>query len=718
MLPINPSKIPQLYSQALDLQNKGRAKEALAIYQNILQANPKIAEAHFQIGQIRMKALDFESAAKAFGQAAALKPKQPAIWQSYAEALLRLDDATATSAALRQLEASGLPSDTRQKISQRLSNRSGKTKVDTGGIRPERLQDVVRALNAGDAAAAERKVRALLRQHPSVPVLHTMLGGALRQKGDLDGAGKTFRKAIALDGSYAEAYSNYGDLLLSSGDAAGAVEQLEHARSLTPRAPATLANLANAYLSLDRRSIALDLLDRSIKIDPNNPIAYRTRAQIHAKDGLHDKARDDLKKCLALGLKTAQVHQLLAKALAALGDRDASIATIDKAIAMEPKNAAMYSAKATILQSLGDFDAAADIFRQAYEVDPTNGQIYRTFSASHKFTEDDPVLALMEDTYARDDLRQHDRMQLGFALSKAMEDIKAHDRVFTYLNDANRLVREEHKYHISQRRDEVDRMKKAFAGFKPDGHPLTNDSDYAPIFVTGMPRSGTTLIEQILASHSTVTGAGETGRFARQGYGLMLPPSGDRAIGNITRAEISALADDYKAYIETLLPGSDRITDKSIQTYLVMGLVWLSMPNAKVIVVRRDPRDNLLSIYKNVFPDGTHLYSYDLHDLGQYYRMFVEMIDFWRGIAPDRFHEIRYDDLIENPEEESRKLVAAAGLEWEDACLNFHENKRKVDTLSVYQVRQPIYKSSLKAWKRYEAELQPLFDSLGDVLDD
>lgn len=717
MLPINPSKIPQLYSQALDLQKKGQAKEALAIYDNILQANPKIAEVHFQIGQIRLKSLDFEGSARAFNHAAALKPGQLAIWQGYAEALLRLDDASATSAALRQLEVSGLPDDTRRKISQRLSNRAGKTKVDTGGIRPERLQEIVNALNAGNSDAAESKARALLRRNAGVPILYNMLGGALRLKGDVDGAVKAFRKAIALDGSYAEAYSNYGGLLLDHGDAAGAVEQLEHARSLTPRAPATLANLANAYLAMDRQFAALDLLDRSIKIDPNNPIAYRTRAQIHAKDGKHDKARDDLKKCLALGLKTAQVHQLLAKSLAALGDRDGSLAMIDKAIAMEPKNANVYSAKATILQSLGEFDAATESFRRAYELDPTNGQIYRTFSASHQFSKDDPVLGLMEETYKRSDLEPTDRMQLGFALSKAMEDIKAHDRVFTYLNDANRLVREQYDYDISLRRTEVDRIKKAFAGFDPDNHPLTNDSDYAPIFVTGMPRSGTTLIEQILASHSTVTGAGETGHFARQGYGLLLPPSGDRSVNGLTHGEISQLAEDYKAYIDALLPGSDRITDKSIQTYLVMGLVWLSMPKAKVIVVRRDPRDNLLSIYKNVFPDGTHLYSYDLHDLGQYYRMFVEMIDFWRDIAPDRFHEIWYDDLIANPEEESRKLVAAAGLEWEDACLNFHENKRKVDTLSVYQVRQPIYKSSVKAWQKYETELQPLFDSLGDALD-
>ena len=140
----------------------------------------------------------------------------------------------------------------------------------------------------------------------------------------------------------------------------------------------------------------------------------------------------------------------------------------------------------------------------------------------------------------------------------------------------------------------------------------------------------------------------------------------------------------------------------------------LALPNSRIIVVRRDPRDTLLSIYKNRFPEGTHLYAYDLRDLANYYATFVEMVEFWRSETPDWFTEVEYETLVANPEAESRRLIAAAGLDWEDACLNFHENKRKVDTLSVYQVRQPISGGSVKAWQRYEKELAPMIEVLAE----
>lgn len=159
-------------------------------------------------------------------------------------------------------------------------------------------------------------------------------------------------------------------------------------------------------------------------------------------------------------------------------------------------------------------------------------------------------------------------------------------------------------------------------------------------------------------------------------------------------------------------PETPQITDKSIQTYLTLGLMKLAMPNARFIVVRRDPRDTLLSIYKNVFPEGTHLYGYDQVDLARHYSTFVRMVDFWRERVPGWFHEIQYEELVADPEPQSRALIAACGLEWEDACLNFHENTRKVETLSVFQVRQPISKGSVKAWARYGDRLKPMLDQL------
>ncbi len=175
---------------------------------------------------------------------------------------------------------------------------------------------------------------------------------------------------------------------------------------------------------------------------------------------------------------------------------------------------------------------------------------------------------------------------------------------------------------------------------------------------------------------------------------------------------IATLGRNFEDYLAPRFPGAPHVTDKSIQSYMYIGLFKLALPQSRIVVVRRDPRDNLYSMYKNRFPEGTHLYTYDQRDLVTFYGTFLEMLDFWRERVPDWFYEVQYEDLVSNPEEETRKLIAACGLDWEDACLNFHENKRKVETLSVFQVRQPISKASVQGWKRFEKGLKPMLDAL------
>ena len=181
---------------------------------------------------------------------------------------------------------------------------------------------------------------------------------------------------------------------------------------------------------------------------------------------------------------------------------------------------------------------------------------------------------------------------------------------------------------------------------------------------------------------------------------------------DVSDALLKDFGSDIWQHLQHLHPDAGRVTDKSIMSYKRMGMLKAAMPNCKIIVVRRDPRDNLLSIYRNKFQEGRHLYSYSLTDLAHFYKQFERLIDFWRQKMPEGFMEIQYEDLIDDPEKHARALIDYCDLEWEDDCLNFHKTKRRVKTLSLYQVRQPIYKSSLKAWQRYEEHLQPLFEAL------
>ena len=342
---------------------------------------------------------------------------------------------------------------------------------------------------------------------------------------------------------------------------------------------------------------------------------------------------------------------------------------------------------------------------------PRATELYRMLLIGEKLAADDPLIARMQALFDDPGLTDAARAELGFALAKAMEDSGRHDRVFTYLRPANRLLHQAAPYDMDRRKRFIRQVQAACAGFDLPEAPAAGG--FAPIFVTGLPRSGTTLVEQILASHSQVTGGGELGLAWAALHDTLRREDGSlRPWTEVSGADLANVAAQVEQAMRARHPGADRITDKGVRSYTLIGPILAAFPAARMVVVNRDPRDTLLSIYRNRFEPGQHLYGNDLATLGRYYRLYEEIMAFWRETLPGRFHEIAYEDLIAAPEAETRRLVQACGLDWEDACLDFHRNRRQVHTLSVHQVRQPIYQGSVGAWKRYEAELGELFQAL------
>jgi tetratricopeptide (TPR) repeat protein len=493
-----------------------------------------------------------------------------------------------------------------------------------------------------------------------------------------------------------------------------AAESFRKAVMLAPGLATALVGLASIQTKNGRSGAALQLLERAVAASPNSVDVYRALGNALSRVHKYDAAEQAFEKAINLsqGNVSSDLLALLAQSKARSGKDEEAFNVYDQALVANPESPIATSGKAQLLQTLGRFDDAREMFLKSFEVDPNNGENYRLFSASYKAAPGDPVLDLMTKKYEDPSLAEHDRMSLGFAIAKMLEDVKDYGRVFRYLDEANALMRKAHPYSMSRRIKDVELVKEAFSDFDWHGTKIEGATDFAPIFVTGMPRSGTTLIEQIISSHSTVEGAGEVGEAAAKAHQLILVRGKSRHVSSVPHADIAGMGRNFEAFIRERFPDAPRITDKSIQTYMSLGLVKLAMPNARFVVVRRDPRDNLLSIYKNRFPDDTHLYAYDQRDLAQFYDTFVDMIDFWRERVPDWFYEVQYEDLVANPEEETRRLIAACGLEWEDACLSFHENKRKIQTLSVFQARQPISKASVALWQQYEKDLQPMLDAL------
>ena len=363
-------------------------------------------------------------------------------------------------------------------------------------------------------------------------------------------------------------------------------------------------------------------------------------------------------------------------------------------------------------QSLGQLDEAkADLLR-AIELDPSDGEAFRAYVSGQKTREGDPVVDQIEQALSRSDLKPRSRWRFHFAMAKALSDLGRHDEVFAHLHAANSLQRKAYPYDFGQ---VFDRARKHIAVFRDNlaGRPVSGAPGHA-IFVTGAPRSGTTLVENIFAAHPDVTAGGELSFLSDAmsplvsafEQGAMVEPDDLTEPGRLYLAAARRRTGAKKAF-----------TDKAIGTFSRIGFAGYALPDAPFFVLKRDPRDVALSCYRNMFADGVQRFSNDLYDIGRLIRLQEAMVAAWQTLLPNRVHIVDYEDLTAEPEPLIRQMVAQAGLEWNDACLAPHKAERRVHTLSFAQVRSPIYRESVSGWRRYETEFEPLERGLAESFD-
>lgn len=647
----------------------------------------------------------------------ALRPEEPTVWATWADAVALSGDAAAERDFLVKLRKARIIPAMRLRLQDRFGADRKGGKGATGRAPRARLDAIARLIAAARFDRAEAEATLLLRDAPDSAVAHNMLGVAIAAQGRGEAALAQFRAAIRIDPFFADPFFNMGHKLANLNRRAESERMLRAAIARAPAFAPALMLFADLLMQDLRSRDALPFLRRVVAM-PAAPAQARLKlggALNEAKD--YAEAVEVLRRVLQTDGETIYGLTTLAEAQMALGRADDALATVNRALALAPDHVVATGRKAMILQTLGRFDEARPLFQKVMEADPKNGAYFRSYMNCTKTVPGDPVVERMIGLIDQPGINPRSEMNFGFAIAKGLEDQKDHARAFTYLRRANDIVSRLTPYDHAAWLAEVARLQDAFRGHDWAGHRVAETSDAAPIFVTGMPRSGTTLIEQIISSHSRVTGGDEMDFLPKLATGCLFndPLSATaRQIAAIPDAEIAALGHAYQAQVAARFPGADVVSDKSITSYMYLGLVKLALPNARFIIVRRDPRDNLLSIYKNRFPEGAHLYAYDLRALAHHYATFVDMIEFWRAEMPDWFTEVQYETLVANPEDESRRLIAACGLDWQEACLNFHTNERQVRTLSVYQVRQPISGGSVKAWQRYEKELAPMIEVLAE----
>ncbi|MEN3752073.1 sulfotransferase [Mangrovibacter sp. SLW1] len=565
---------------------------------------------------------------------------------------------------------------------------------------------------AGKFTASLECLEYVVSLQPDNAEAHNNLANTYQRLGDLPRAQECYQRALVLRPEYAEVYSNLTLLLSDLGCIDDAVASARKALDINPQLADAYLNLANIELSRMRYADARHWVNSLLEFSPQHVGGLTALAQIMIADERYQEAVAVAQKSLAIVPGNANTHKVLGKALQGLGQYEEAEQAYNHAAEL-PGTVAEEAlvARAVLLMEIGNKEAADTVFEQALKRFPDSHRVLAARCDNKFYQSGDPDIDVMENALAREPaLPLNEQMLLHFSLGKAYLDCRNSERAFSHLDRGNAFKRATFSYDAEQISTWMKSVADVFTPALMERFKGAGVASDRPVFIIGMPRSGTTLVEQILSSHPDVYGAGELGALGRAVERVGRFPD---AVTNWSNTQFINIAADYLEQIDNLAPDAPRVIDKLPGNFLYAGLIPLLLPGARIIHCRRDPVDTCLSCYSKLF-SGEQLFAYQLDELGQFYLDYQTLMAHFRQILPQEcFIEVDYEAVVDDLESQARRLIDFINLPWDGACLAFYETRRIVRTASVAQVRQPIYTSSRGRWHRHAEHLGPLLDVLG-----
>ena len=463
------------------------------------------------------------------------------------------------------------------------------------------------------------------------------------------------------------------------------------------------------------------LLESASAFEPNNLPVRIDYIQALRKRQKFDKALAQAGELLASNPDEPQFQSIYAVVSMQLGKFDDALAYFDKVLERLPGDAVTWTSKGHALKTGGRFDAAVDSYREAYRRQPHHGEAYYSLSNLKTYQFTDAELARMLDQEGNAELTDADRVFLYFALGKAYEDRDEYESSFGYYRKGNALKKAGSRYDAEQMSADLAAQRRVCTEALFENQSGSGCAARDPIFIVGLPRAGSTLLEQILSSHSQVDGTHELPNILSLAHRLRRRGGGSEAgypevLGTLSAPQLRELGEAFVADTRIHRQGAPMFIDKMPNNFRHLALIKLILPNAKVIDARRHPMSCCFSAYKQLFAEGQE-FSYDLQDLGRYYGDYVELMDHWDAVLPGFVLRVQHEELVADLESQVRRMLEFCGLPFEEACIRYYETERNVRTPSSEQVRQPIFTEALEQWRHYEPWLEPLKTSLGSVLD-
>jgi tetratricopeptide (TPR) repeat protein len=609
-------------------------------------------------------------------------------------------------------------------------------------------------LASGDPERAVATLSDLTRREPHWALAQHACGVALAASGRGEEAIAHLRHALQIKPDLADAWRALADHLRAIGDEAAADAASASALKASTRDPRLIE--AAAALSENRIAVAEALLRKHLGQQPNDVAALRMLAEVATRLGRYADAQGLLEHCLELAPGFDTARQDYALVLHHQNRTQQALGVIEALLARQPRNPGLRATKASMLSRLGDFMPAIELYAgvlreypqqarawmsyghvlktanreresidaylRSIELAPHLGEAYWSLANLKTFRFDDAQVDAMRAQLARDDLAAEDRYHFDFALGKALEDRREYAASFTHYSRGNTLRRAGIAYEANDISADVRRTIEVFTAGMLERRRGCGAAAHDPIFIVGLPRAGSTLLEQVLSSHSQVEGTTElpdilamvrklSGR--QQRSGARTYPA---ILATLPDDELRTLGQQYLAQTRVQRrTAAPRFIDKMPNNWLHAGFIHLILPNASIVDARRHPLGCCFSNFKQHFARGQH-FTYDLRDLGRYYADYVQLMTHFDTVLPGRIHRVDYARMVADTAHEVRRLLDYCGLAFEESCLRFYENQRPVRTPSSQQVRSPIYRDGVDQWRHYEAWLDSLKEALGPVL--
>jgi tetratricopeptide (TPR) repeat protein len=528
-----------------------------------------------------------------------------------------------------------------------------------------------------------------------------------QQVKDFDASEECYKKALAIKPDYIEAYNNMGASLKEQGKLEAAIEAYKKALAIKPDYAEAYNNMGIALQEQTKMEAAIEAYKKALAIKPDNAEAYNNMGIVLQEQAKLEEAIEAYKKALAIKPDYAEAYNNMGIILKEKGKLEEAIEAYNKALAIKPDYSEAYNNIGTSLQEQGKLEEAIEAYKQALAIKPNNADAHRHLSHVTKYKPDNAQIKAVQVLLHQNDLSDPDRCSLLYTYAKMSEDLGELRSAFDSYVAGGDLRQRLLGYDYKQDEHLFVKIKQTAPKFKDIVLKSAEEPiRHIPIFILGMPRSGTTLVEQIISSHSKITGAGELPYVSQFGAQLAT------GITSPTLEAVSAFRAQYLAELVKKADGQAFISDKMPQNFRYIALICKTFPEAKIIHVTRNPEAICWSNFKQYFAAKGLGYSYNLIHTVKYYGLYKDLMQVWYQSYGDRIYNVDYDRLTENQVPETRSLIEHIGLNWEDACLAPQENKRSLRTASNQQVRQKVYTGSSQAWRKYEGFIGGAFDGL------